>query len=303
MESTFDTGTLWNRIQQSARRALQCNALRPIATQQVILPEHGVDFLVRQVSSLARKHEDKHKHEQQSRREKSTPDNPFLPYETELFVADVSPNHICLLNKFNVIEHHVLIVTREFEHQDNLLTETDFAAWFRCMQEYKSLGFYNGGVVAGASQTHKHMQLIPLPLAQGGLDFPLLPLLQKASTDTGNILHCDLPFQHGVIALDKAQLQGPTAAAYLLDCYASLLAALGITPVNHNGQFRHSAPYNLLFTPQWMWLVPRSRECFDGISINALGYAGSLFVRDARQLEILRQAGPMSVLRSVSMPR
>jgi ATP adenylyltransferase len=303
MESTFPTGTLRNRIRQSARRALQCNALQPIATQQVILLEQGVDFLVRQVSSLVRKHEDKHKHEQQSHREKPIPDNPFLPYDPQLYVADVSPNHICLLNKFNVIEHHVLIVTREFEHQDNLLTEADFAAWIRCVREFNSLGFYNGGVVAGASQIHKHMQLIPLPLAQGGLDFPMQPMLQKAGTDTGNILHCDLPFRHGIIALDSVRLQEPKAAAYLLDCYTSLLAALGITPVNHNGQTRHSIPYNLLFTPQWMWLVPRSRECFDGISINALGYAGSLFVRDAQQLEVLRQAGPMSVLLSVSMSR
>lgn len=303
MESTFSTGTLRHRIQQSTRRALQCHALQPIATQQVILAEHGVDFLVRQVSSLARKHQDKQQHEQQAKQANSIPDNPFLPYDPELFVADVSPTHVCLLNKFNVIEHHVLIVSREFEHQDNLLTETDFAAWYRCVREFNSLGFYNGGVVAGASQTHKHMQLIPLPLARGALDFPLLGLLQQASADSGDILQCDLPFRHGVIALDSARLQAPTAAAYLRDCYASLLGALGITPVNHQGQVRQSAPYNVLFTRQWMWLVPRSQECFHAISINALGYAGSFFVRDAQQLENLRQAGPMRVLSSVSMPR
>ena len=45
-----------------------------------------------------------------------------------MFVADVSDTHLCLLNKFNVIEHHLLIVTRKFEHQETLLTVRDFQA-------------------------------------------------------------------------------------------------------------------------------------------------------------------------------
>jgi ATP adenylyltransferase len=47
--------------------------------------------------------------------------NPFLPCEQDMFVADVSRSHLCLLNKFNVIDHHLLIVTREFENQECLL--------------------------------------------------------------------------------------------------------------------------------------------------------------------------------------
>jgi ATP adenylyltransferase len=295
MESTFATGTLWKTIQQRSQAALKCNALLPIETRQISLPDNGVDFLVRQVSSLVRKHDQTHSNS-----------NPFLPYDPDLFVSDVSPGHVCLLNKFNVIEHHVLIVTRDFEHQDSLLTEADFAAWFRCMQEFNSLGFYNGGLTAGASQSHKHMQLIPLPLAEGELDFPMLRMLQNTCgigdpKTEGNIQQCGLPFRHGIIALQAEKLRGRAAAVYLRECYAALMQAVGIKPVEIEGDNRPSSPYNLLFTPQWMWLVLRSRECFDSISINALGYAGSLFVRNALQLEVLRQAGPMAVLRSVSL--
>jgi ATP adenylyltransferase len=49
--------------------------------------------------------------------------------------------------------------------------------------------------------------------------------------------------------------------------------------------------------------VPRSRERFGTISINALGFAGSLFVRDEEETQDLREAGPMRALRAVSVAR
>ena len=39
---------------------------------------------------------------------KTAPANPFLPYEEDLYVCDLSPTHVCLLNKFNVVDHHFL---------------------------------------------------------------------------------------------------------------------------------------------------------------------------------------------------
>jgi ATP adenylyltransferase len=50
-------------------------------------------------------------------------------------------------------------------------------------------------------------------------------------------------------------------------------------------------------------LVPRSQEFFEGISINALGFAGALLVKDAAQLAMLRKQGPMTVLQRVALPR
>ena len=61
-------------------------------------------------------------------RSKSTPANPFLPHEEALFVCDLSPSHKLLLNKFNVVEHHSLVVTREFQAQTDPLNERDFDA-------------------------------------------------------------------------------------------------------------------------------------------------------------------------------
>jgi ATP adenylyltransferase len=298
-------GHLWTNIRQSTQTALASNALLPIATRQIVLPDGGVDFLVRVVSSLA------HKHSHHGIRPSAAPahaDDPFIPYEPNLYVGHVAPHHICLLNKFNVIENHVLVVTEGFEHQDNLLTEMDFEAWARCLCEFNSLGFYNGGKIAGASQTHKHMQLIPLPLSEISPQFPFFGLLQAAKTqfsrndeESITVAKCRFPFKHAVVALDARRWRDTQLMpVYLFECYKRLLSAVGIEGVRVNGELRHSVPYNLLICKQWMWMVPRTREYYQDISVNALGFAGSLFVRDTAQLELVRNVGPMAVLRSVS---
>jgi sulfate adenylyltransferase (ADP) / ATP adenylyltransferase len=49
-------------------------------------------------------------------------------------VAHLSPTHVCLLNKFNVVAHHVLVVTREFEQQTSPLNAADFDATLQVLQ-------------------------------------------------------------------------------------------------------------------------------------------------------------------------
>ena len=49
-------------------------------------------------------------------------------------------------------------------------------------------------------------------------------------------------------------------------------------------------------------MVPRSAEFFEGISINSLGFAGALLVKNADEMEILRRYGPFTALKSVAIP-
>jgi sulfate adenylyltransferase (ADP) / ATP adenylyltransferase len=284
-------GMLWPAVVRRTAHALECGALCPIETVSTTVEDGGVRFIVRQVSSLVRKAQRRGTHSAQ-------PADPFLPYDPDLFVADVSETHFALLNKYNVIEHHLLIVTRAFEEQEVLLDLDDFTAWFACLSEFEGLGFYNGGVKAGASQRHKHMQIVPLPLDPadtGSPSLPIEPLIMASATpySADVAVLAGLPFAHGFARLAPAS--GPAAAAEsALASYLRLMHALGLGP---------AAPYNLLLTPHWMLLVPRTAEHAQGISVNALGFAGSLFVRDAAQMETVRRIGPMTLLERVGIPR
>ena len=291
-------GSLGPAIVGRTRHALACGAMQPIETTEEIVSESGVDFVVRRVSSLTRKEAQTERSERQGGR----PANPFLPHEPDLFVADVSESHFALLNKFNVIEHHLLIVTRTFVDQETLLDAGDFEALAACMAEIDGLAFYNGGTVAGASQPHKHLQLAPLPLVKTGSPLPIEPLFRPLGGKAGTLRVPSLAFCHAFAWMEHLCFEDVKVVARQMHaCYRELLAAAGLKAVQTEGEARQSGPYNLLATPRWMLLVPRRKERFDSIAVNALGFAGSLFVRDEAQLALLKRAGPMAVLRETAI--
>jgi ATP adenylyltransferase len=209
------------------------------------------------------------------------PANPFASPDPALVVADLTPTHIALLNKFSVLHGHLLVVTREFQDQRSLLDPRDFEALAICMRDAEVLAFYNGGAEAGASQSHKHLQVVTLPLSPRH-SIPMDALL-AAGTDR-------LPFRHAFTRLAAGQSGRP---GEMLASYRELHRAAGL---------QAPQPYNLLVTHEWMLVVPRSRDRFEGISVNSLAFAGSFFVRDAKHAHALAAAGPMSVLKSVAMP-
>jgi ATP adenylyltransferase len=66
---------------------------------------------------------------------------------------------------------------------------------------------------------------------------------------------------------------------------------------------RGDRPYNLLIARDWMLFVPRTREQWESTSVNALGFAGALLVRDEDELARVREVGPMRLLRHVAVAR
>jgi sulfate adenylyltransferase (ADP) / ATP adenylyltransferase len=91
-------------------------------------------------------------------------DDPFAPpLEEELVIAhNFTEKHSLIFNKYPVTRHHVLLISKEFEHQSSPLSKLDVEA---CILAMKSVDngfiFYNCGKNSGASQPHKHMQCFP----------------------------------------------------------------------------------------------------------------------------------------------
>ena len=178
----------------------------------------------------------------------------------------------------------------------------DLEAVCQCMGEFDSLAFYNGGAVAGASEPHRHLQVVPLPLVSRGRKTPLDAVLAGREPDRRGRVR-GLPFAHAFTRLDAGWLQSPGEAATLVHrIYWGMLDALGLGAAAGPASGTRLRPYNLLLTREWMLLVPRTAEHFGGISINALGFAGALLVHSAQQLAELIAAGPMAALRHVTLP-
>lgn len=60
--------------------------------------------------------------------------NPFLPYDEQLWVQHLSDTHTLLLNKFNVMAHHLICVTTDFQPQTDPLNAADLGATWEAMQ-------------------------------------------------------------------------------------------------------------------------------------------------------------------------
>ncbi|HEU0203399.1 MAG TPA: phosphorylase [Burkholderiaceae bacterium] len=216
-------------VQEATRRALANGALQPIETQTTVLDDEGVRFVVRAASSLARKDEARHA---------AVSTDPLGDYDPGLFVADLPPSHYILLNKFQLLAGHVLLVTRRFERQERLLTVEDFAALITCLSEVDGLGFYNGGIEAGASQARKHCSSCRFPLAPESPDeVPMERLLGGGRRPA---------FRHAF-----ARIVPQATAPVLHAVYRELLNRCGISAVAAAEGAFQLAPYNLLLRRSW----------------------------------------------------
>jgi ATP adenylyltransferase len=257
---------IWALVRARSAAAHASGAMYRIESEPFFIEDGGVEFVVRRAVDYPR---------QLAIQPKSRPGNPFADPEPELFVADVGPAHRAMLNKYHVIENHLLVVTREFVDQEVLLDLADFEALVACLPPgQRSIAFYNGGRDSGASQPHKHLQVVTLPLSPH-LPIPMAPRLVADPPS--------LPFPHAFARLDDVE------PARLHACYRDL----------HSQVVRASQSYNMVIGPGWMLVVPRVRDRFEGVPINSIAFTGALFVRDDRELEAVRAKGPFEILAHV----
>lgn len=277
MDDDITAGSLLPRVEAATGRALASGTLGPIGTREEVLDDGGREFRLRTVASLARKEA-----AQAQARAGGYERDPFLPpYEEGLHVGVVPPAHVGLLNKFPVLDHHLLIVTERFQPQEGALDVADCEAVLRVLGAGAGLVFYNSGEVAGASQPHRHLQWVPLA------ERP--PLEAAVAADEA------LPFPVASEVLPSAWLTEPVAGAPELHrCYTRLLGSIG--RAGEAETLAWPEPYNLLATRERIWAVPRTRGSSAGVAINALGYAGWMLAADDTQAETVRMHGPLALL-------
>jgi sulfate adenylyltransferase (ADP) / ATP adenylyltransferase len=173
--------TLWSRLCEQTELAKKCGALQSIPTDYEIVEHNGIPFIVRILTNLIRK--------EKANENKPKDFNPFLPYDQDLFVVNISDTHLCLLNKY---------VTREFEHQKTLINLSDFIALCACLKQIDGLAFYNAGKIAGASVRHKHLQIVPLSLVENQPNIPIESVINDSSKSKISAFK----FKHGFQKLD-----------------------------------------------------------------------------------------------------
>lgn len=273
--------TLAARIDRAQVHALSTGALLPVLMDTRIIRDGGVDFEATWLSSLAMK--DLAAKLPRAGDRSST--NPFLPFEQDLYVADLSETHVAILNKFQSMPGHLVIITRVFVEQSAPLDRADLAACVDLLAEEPGLVFFNSGPDAGASQAHRHLQVLP------GFEAPVSRLIERPATPWIAGRAQALPFAHRLYGLPAGAFETPAETTdRLMACLADAYAALDL------GEGPLLRGYNLLMTRDWFMVVPRRTETVAGVSMAALGFAGVIGLRSVDQFADVEAVGPMAML-------
>ncbi|KAF8894086.1 hypothetical protein BD779DRAFT_975539 [Infundibulicybe gibba] len=209
------------------------------------------------------------------------------------FAPPYNPN--LHLNKYSIVYHHFLLVTKEFKSQASPLMPPDLAQSYLLLAAASKagkhfFGFYNCGDNSGASQPHKHVQFIPLDDPAGP---PVERLARAVTLETLEkpFTIAKLPYANHVFRLPN-------------NCYRT-------HPTNLNRP-SHEVPIRQTFIqyppdPEHMHLIPRRYETHtlsvtgERLSINALGFAGMLLVKSETELDAVKRETVSTILRSVGL--
>ncbi|KAH0827857.1 ATP adenylyltransferase-domain-containing protein [Lanmaoa asiatica] len=246
--------------------------------------------------------------------------NPFAPpYIPELYIGELSlqdgddvSHYVVLANKFAVVPHHFLLVTKEFEPQTSPLLPQDLVQTYLLLLAARKankhfIAFYNCGSKSGASQPHKHIQFIEV----GNDGPPIEKLARKKTLEVSGkpFAISSLPYANHVFRLPS--LSGDLSVAELSQAlfppFLSLLD-LVISTVRHDPDYPPGSPsYNAILTLEHMHLIPRHHEAYkieetqELISVNSLGFAGMLLAKSESELETMKKEGIGRILRGVGL--
>jgi ATP adenylyltransferase len=319
-------------IDARSAAALALGALVPVQAEQVEVEDAGMRFIVRWVSSLAAKDASRKvapvqpevagdqagkpeggrgavpkaevAGDQAAKDDKTVaipggprdPNfNPFLNPDPALTVGPVGDAHVAILNKFPLCERHLVLARREFEEQLLPLARSDFAALAELTGAAGGIGLYNGGTAAGASQRHKHVQWMPDDAGNASLRL-FVPGLPAGLAEQGVAMHPALPMRHCFVRVRCGRGEAVDATADSLHAgFERACVELGLDA----GEDGLLPPFNLLVSEGWLLAIPRSREHFEGISMSAVCFGGTLYTRQREQIDAIRAVGPLRALAAV----
>ncbi len=215
-----------------------------------------------------------------------------MPPDTKLVILPTYADEFTLvLNKFSVIPNHFLCITKEFKPQTSPLNPKELLATYNILKQINEqsgerfIAFYNCGEESGASQSHKHIQFLPLTEKNISL-FPdeLVGGTQELTPKKPRLESTKVPFANYIVPIPNETEKIKIDEDLLGQLFITALSRT-LTTLRDSGSSGIS--FNVVMTTRWILLVPRKQETYEGISINSLGVVGILLAKNEKELEFL----------------
>jgi ATP adenylyltransferase len=224
---------------------------------------------------------------------------------------------LLVLNKFAVVPEHFILATTAFKLQTHLLEPSDLEATLSCIRAYEGdedglFAFFNSGEHSGASQPHRHVQLLPIARMRDGLDktspWELL---------TDRLSERQAPFATFTEKI-HLEMRGEELHGAYLRLYKRAVNAWALFTGNRVQQVASEGEslisYNVAMTKTTLALVPRLAEgakitAQDGhvlgkLALNGTVLAGTALVKNELEWQALQndKAGLLNVLKGIGLP-
>ena len=266
----------WEKALQKTKISINSKSLFPLNTTDITKNIYkGNDFLIRELDI--------------SKFKKNTligpKINPFKPWDNILEIDSIGKKHQLILNKYPVQLGHLLLITNEWKEQNGWIEIKDWEAIKEVNKDTTGLWFFNSGPSAGASQPHRHIQLLRRD------PFELSCPREKWILDLNNINNKNQRFYKNIII---KKFSKSLNEENIYEIYKNLSYKLGLGEPKVDKKPRY--PYNLIFTNDWMLLIKRKTDNLHGISVNALGFAGYILVTRNSDINYLKKFGPEKLL-------
>ena len=266
----------WEKALQKTKISINSKSLFPLQTTDITKNLYkGNDFIIRELDITKFK--------------KNTligpKINPFKPWDKILEIDSIGNGHQLILNKYPVQLGHVLLITNEWKEQNGWLDIKDWEAIKEVNKDTSGLWFFNSGPLAGASQPHRHIQLLRRDPSE--LSCPR----EKWILALNNLNYKNEKFSKNIIL---KKFSKSLNEENIHEIYKDLSYNLGLGDPRNDKKPKY--PYNLIFTDRWMIIIKRKTDNLFGISINALGFAGYILVTENSDIKYLRESGPEKLL-------
>jgi ATP adenylyltransferase len=248
--------------------------------------------------------------------------DPFENPPADLLVIALprkDPSHNLVLNKYPVIPNHSIIATKTSKPQTDILEEDDLAITHACLRAWSEgsshdsprrlFAFFNSGEHSGASQPHRHLQLLPFEdmASSTALRDDWTLLVDKMNHPVPGkppfLHHPSIPFRHYALRVPSRPSSSELHQMYLALYRAAVQAVREFSaepPAEDKLEGRRptaaAISYNLAMTADMMAICPRrsetaavpSSEGEGSVAINGTILAGTLMVKDPVEWDSLQ---------------
>ena len=266
----------WVKALDQTNLSITNNGLFPLKTTVVTSEYYNKnDFIIRELDTSRFKKKNSYGPNQ----------NPFNPWDKILEVDKIGTNHQLILNKYPVQKGHILLITNTWKPQDGWLDISDWIAIQMVNEDTSGLWFFNSSPIAGASQPHRHFQLLRRDYGE------IICPREKWFLDFENNNDQDSKLKKNAV-VSKFNFLDNSINIYNL--YLELSKKIGLgNPIDDE---KPRFPHNILITNNWIAIIKRKYDHVHGFSVNGLGFAGYLLVTEKSNINYLKKYGPEKLL-------